>query len=43
MERYLISVDQSLETTDKLRQAQTVCDVDYQGSSVYKDIQVLVS
>jgi hypothetical protein len=43
MERYLLSVDQSLDIKDKLLPAETVCNVEYQGSSVYKDIQILVS
>ena len=42
MEKYLLKVDKSLETRDKIDAADTLCEVDYQGSSVYKDIQILV-
>ena len=39
---FLRSVDQSLEMRDKLAAVDTACDVEYQGSRVYKDIHIIV-
>ena len=35
--------DQSMELRDKLAAVDTACDVEYQGSRVYKDIHNIVS
>ena len=38
----MTKVDQSLEMRDKLAAVDTACDVEYQGSRVYKDIHIIV-
>jgi len=41
LEMFLRSVDQSLEMRDKLAAVDTTCDVEYQGSRVYKDNHII--
>ena len=41
MERYLREVDQSVDASDRLAEAETICNVEYQGSTIYKDIQII--
>ena len=43
MEKYLLKADQSIEMKEQLEAAKTECDLEYEGSSIFKDIQVLVS
>ena len=43
LEMFLKRNDQSLELRDKLAAVDTACDVEYQGSRVYKDIHIIVS
>jgi hypothetical protein len=43
MEQYLLHVDNSLELKEKLKEIEEAVETDYDGSRIYKDVQILVS
>ena len=42
MEKFLLKADQTIDMKEKLTIAETLCDVEFNGSTLWKDITVLV-
>ena len=42
LERVLLHEDQTLQLRDKLKAVEEECEVEFEGSKVYRDIMILV-